>query len=542
MLDIPVSRAHNVDKAHTPLCGSGCNHTLNSASDTNRPIADFFSKLFDTGDFPARWHCGNWTDFHGWLYILSDVAIWLAYFTIPVLLLRIMIKRKDVAFNGVIYLFLAFVLLCGLTHLIDAVIFWWPAYRLSALLRLATAIVSIIAAYALSRSFPALLGLRSVRELKREIGKRKRTEERLSDSEFLLSEAGRIARVGGWEYDLVTRKYSLSKTVYEILEIPADFDIYQYHPLSYYPDPFRGLLEKAALDAIKTGTKWDIETLAITTNNNSLWVRHIGEPVFNQQGEVVKIRGTLTDIDQYKKHELELSRLLKSTQEKSEQLKKFSYVLSHNIRNHTSNLAALADLAEVDNLDEDNKEVILKSKQVTGTLTKTLDDLAEVIEAQHTSVVEEVVNFESVAAKVLDGLSLAISQANAQISLSFAVPEVRFSTLYLDSVLKHLLSNAIRYRNPARVLNIELKSFLNDTGQTVLECRDNGLGINLNQNGAKLFNLYATFHPSLSARGVGLFLIKAQIESQGGEITVRSKLGEGTVFQALFGEKDVLNP
>jgi signal transduction histidine kinase len=524
--------------ASAPVCGPICNGKPLIHSAVNHPVVDFFSKLVDTDDFPARWHCGNWTDFHGWLYIISDLGIWAAYFALPVLLLRIMIKRKDVALNRMIFLFLAFVSLCGLTHLMDALIFWWPAYRLSALLRLATAIVSILAAYALSRAFPALLGLRSVRELKLEIAKRKKTEERLSESEFLLSEAGRIARVGGWEYELLTKKRNWSKTVYDILGKPYDYDIYQEHPLSYYPTPFRQLLDEATAEAIQHGTKWDIETLAVTTSGQKLWVRHMGEPVFNQQGQIIKLRGTLTDIDQYKKHELELSRALKASQEKTERLKKFSYVLSHNIRNHTSNLAGLIAMTEVDALDNDNRELILKSRQVTHALTTTLDDLAQVINAQDITAAKEVVSFTSAATRAIHAQSLQISQAQAQIKQTFDVLEVSFPSLYLDSIIKHLLYNALRYRNQAKSLQIELRSYINDNGCVVFECQDNGLGMDLDTYGHKLFNLYATFHPELSARGVGLFLIKTQIESLGGEITVSSQLGEGTLFQVTFKKED----
>jgi signal transduction histidine kinase len=524
--------------ASGPICGPKCYPKSMLHSAVSHPVTDFFSKLFNTDDFPARWNCGNWTDFHGWLYIIADLGIWAAYFAIPVLLIRILVKRKDVPFNRMIFLFLAFVTLCGLTHLMDALIFWWPAYRLSALLRLATAIVSILAAYALSRVFPALLGLRSVRELKLEIAKRKKTEERLSKSEFLLLEAGRIARVGGWEYDLLTKKRNWSKTIYDILDKPYDHDIYQEDPLSYYPAPFRQLLDEATAKAVQHGTKWDIETLAITPNNRKLWVRHMGEAVFNQQGQIIKLRGTLTDIDQYKKHELELSTALKASQEKTERLERFSYVLSHNIRNHTSNLTSLIDMAEVENLDDDNKELILKSRQVTRALTTTLDDLADVIKAQDDTIAKEVINFTSSASKAIDMQSLQVSQAKAKIKQTFNVQEVSFPSLYIDSIMKHLLSNAIRYRDPAKSLQIELRSYKNEQGDTVLECQDNGLGMDMDAYGHKLFNLYATFHPALSGRGVGLFLIKTQIESLKGEILVSSQLGEGTQFRITFKKEN----
>jgi PAS domain-containing protein len=383
-MGVGLSTSHNylqtngAELACGPLCGQQKAAAVIPTSATGQ-IADFFSKIFNTDDFPARWHCGQWSDFHGWLYILSDVSIWAAYFAIPILLFRIMMKRKDVPFNRMIFVFLAFVFLCGLTHLVDALIFWWPVYRLSAILRFATAIVSVFAAYALNRVFPMLLGLRSIRELKIEIQRRKKTEERLSASEFLLSEAGRIAGVGGWEKDLLTGKQIWSKTVYDILETPYDHDIGK-DSISYYPLPYRAILEQAIEDALKKGSKWDIEILIITLNHKTLWVRHIGEPVFSSRGEVVKLRGTLMDIDQYKKHELELSRSLEVTLEQKQQMENFAYVLSHHIRNHTSNLSGLSNLIDIELLDDNNKELILKSRQVTNALMTTLDDLAQGID------------------------------------------------------------------------------------------------------------------------------------------------------------------
>ena len=140
-------------------------------------VKDFFLKLFNTADWPPRWHCGTWTDFHGWLYIISDVSIWAAYFAIPFLLFRIVVKRKDIPFPRIFWLFIAFILLCGLTHLLDAIIFWWPAYRLSALLRLLTGVVSIITVYALYRILPLIHNLRTVAQLEAEIAERQKAEE-----------------------------------------------------------------------------------------------------------------------------------------------------------------------------------------------------------------------------------------------------------------------------------------------------------------------------------------------------------------------------
>jgi len=92
-------------------------------------VVDFFRRLTDTSDWPPRWLCGQWTDFHGWLYILSDLTIWLAYMAIPLILLWFIFVKNGVLLSGVFVLFGAFILLCGATHLIDALIFWVPGYR-----------------------------------------------------------------------------------------------------------------------------------------------------------------------------------------------------------------------------------------------------------------------------------------------------------------------------------------------------------------------------------------------------------------------------
>lgn len=139
-------------------------------------LNDFLNKLFETNDWPPRWFCGKWTDFHGWLFISSDIAIWLAYFIIPVIIILFIQNKPEVPFLPVFWLFGAFIILCGTTHLIDAVIFWWPCYRLSALVKFLTAIVSFFTVFALVRDLPKALSLQpktdnseTERELRRQI-------------------------------------------------------------------------------------------------------------------------------------------------------------------------------------------------------------------------------------------------------------------------------------------------------------------------------------------------------------------------------------
>ena len=105
-------------------------------------MIDFWRRLFDDAGFIPRWQCGEWTDAHGWLHIGSDLAIWAAYLAIPCVLAYFAARRPDFPFRKVMWLFGAFILACGTTHLMEAVIFWWPAYRLAGALKLLTAIIS----------------------------------------------------------------------------------------------------------------------------------------------------------------------------------------------------------------------------------------------------------------------------------------------------------------------------------------------------------------------------------------------------------------
>ena len=131
-----------------------------------------FALLFDTTDFPPRWHCGSWTDLHGWIHIVSDAAICLAYAFISILLLILLIRRERIPFPHILGLFVAFIACCALTHLNEAVIFWQPVYRWAGLMKLVTALVSVLTACAMVFVIPEVLRLRTPAELEQEVERR----------------------------------------------------------------------------------------------------------------------------------------------------------------------------------------------------------------------------------------------------------------------------------------------------------------------------------------------------------------------------------
>ena len=123
-------------------------------------MGDFWGRLFDPTGFVARKACGDWSPGLVWLHVGSDLGIWLAYCSIPIILLFFLRKKEDrPPFPGLLLLFAAFILLCGMTHFLDALMFEHPVYRINGLVRLATAAVSWATVLALVPAVPKILTL-----------------------------------------------------------------------------------------------------------------------------------------------------------------------------------------------------------------------------------------------------------------------------------------------------------------------------------------------------------------------------------------------
>lgn len=146
--------------------------------------------------FMPHGHCYLWQPALLWSHVSSDAIIALAYFSIPITILYFVSRRKGLSFGWVGYLFAAFIVLCGITHVIGIVTVWKPIYPLEAMIKVATAVVSIFTAAAIIPTVPRLLSLRTPEELEAinqrlqsEIENRRKVEEQLRDTIRKLEEA-----------------------------------------------------------------------------------------------------------------------------------------------------------------------------------------------------------------------------------------------------------------------------------------------------------------------------------------------------------------
>jgi PAS domain S-box-containing protein len=144
---------------------------------------------------------------------------------------------------------------------------------------------------------------------------RKRSEEALQYHKKLLEETGRIAKVGGWEFDPVSLKGTWTEEVARIHEIDPQMETNAEFGISFYQGESRTKIEKAVKEAIEFGKPYDLELEMITAKGNHKWVRTIGHPVI-ENGKVVKMRGSFQDITKRKKTEEELRKLKMELEER----------------------------------------------------------------------------------------------------------------------------------------------------------------------------------------------------------------------------------
>lgn len=216
------------------------------------------------------------------------------------------------------------------------------------------------------------------------------------------------------------------------------------------------------------------------------------------------------------------------------QLADFAQITSHNLRAPVSNLNAL--LGFYNDSDEEEKAILVKKFQmVTNHLTTTLNTLVEAIKVRSDHEKErEDIKFDDVLKSTTEILAGEIIETNAIIKTDFSkVPIINYNKIYLESIFLNLLSNTLRYRSKDRIPEIYIESAINNS-QVVLKISDNGLGINLDRHGHKIFGLNQVFHRHPDAKGIGLYMTKTQIEAMGGTIAVSSKVNEGTTFTIQF--------
>ncbi|GAA4058828.1 PAS domain-containing sensor histidine kinase [Flavobacterium chungnamense] len=299
---------------------------------------------------------------------------------------------------------------------------------------------------------------------------------------------------------------------------------------------------KKLAEVIKKKEEFTFEALNKRKNGEQYWVNLTMIPITNKDNQHSHWISIQRDISDEKEREKEREHLISELTQNNKDLKQFSYITSHNLRAPLSNLTGLLNLVEdIPIENQELKEIISGFSKSTHQLNETINDLVNVIIIKDSpSIQKEGIVIKDVFESVFNQLSFLIGVKKPIIKMDLNKAQIVYlNKSYIESILLNLMSNSLRYCDPNRQLKISIASKKVEN-ETIMTFKDNGIGIDLERNKDKVFGLYQRFHDYPDSKGLGLYLVKSQVESMGGTISIDSKVGVGTTFTIIFkNNKDV---
>ncbi|WP_140486790.1 PAS domain-containing sensor histidine kinase [Flavobacterium sp. GSA192] len=296
---------------------------------------------------------------------------------------------------------------------------------------------------------------------------------------------------------------------------------------------------KKIIQIIQNKEEGLLEIRCYKKDKTEFWLRFTMIPIYNSENELSHWVSIQRDVTEEKNQEKEKEQLIKELTQNNKDLKQFSYITSHNLRAPMSNLTGLLNLIEdIEIEDPELNEIVNGFSKSTHLLNETIEDLTKVmIIKDNTSIEKENISLKEVFENVFSQLSNQIEIIKPYLKLDIEnVSVLNSNKAYMESILLNLLTNSLKYRATDRTLKITI--IAQQSGNTVeLIFKDNGIGIDLNRNKDKIFGLYQRFHDYPDSKGLGLYLVKSQVEAMKGTINIESQVNKGTTFTLTFKSK-----
>ncbi|WP_295982765.1 sensor histidine kinase [uncultured Algibacter sp.] len=266
-----------------------------------------------------------------------------------------------------------------------------------------------------------------------------------------------------------------------------------------------------------------------------IWVLISVSLMNNPDGSPSQMIWQFSDVTSRKLNQDKLRLMLSVVREQNERLTAFADIITHNLRSHSGNLSTIEGFLEDEFswLKENESFVLLRN--AIENLEETVSHLTEVAKIKQVDSQQlETLNLHDYVEKAIYTVTAYAKNTKTTI-VNNVDHELKIKGIpaYLDSIILNFLTNAIKYRSEEREPKIKLTSLI-ENDSVIFKISDNGIGIDMEKYGKKLFQLYKTFHNNKDAIGLGLFITRNHIESLGGKVEVTSKIGQGTEFSIFL--------
>lgn len=382
---------------------------------------------------------------------------------------------------------------------------------------------------------------RKTRQLETEMQEKLKAQTELEKSREMLALAAGAVAIGCWDWNPGTGQLNVDDHWLQLFGYRRD----EVQPSAVWfagqvhPDDLHELNEKSVVLLQEPDYSLSSIHRMRTAAGEWKWVLSNSKGVEkNNDGRFTRIVGITVDMSQVKQKEKELLVLTRELMHTNRELQQFAYVTSHNLRAPVVNIISLLRFINVEQLRPDERDLLSKISTCAYSLHDTLDELNMLLTNAFPAAdtANDTVRFSERLALLQNNISEFIRTSGATIEADFSrLPSMPYPQKIFDSILLNLISNAIKYRHPSRQPQIRIRTD-EDKTYYILEISDNGLGIDLSRESGRIFRLYQRFHEGIEGKGIGLYLVRSQVEALDGRITVNSSPGTGTVFTVYFNK------
>lgn len=219
---------------------------------------------------------------------------------------------------------------------------------------------------------------------------------------------------------------------------------------------------------------------------------------------------------------------------KNKRLITYNKIVSHDLRTPITSIILISDVISEIRDGRERKRLFSSLKNSAVSLNQMLNVLVDISKINEELFDSEPLSFRETFDKEYNSVEIIAGQLDTKFITDFTeCPSINYPKIYLESIFLNLISNSLKYYSPERSPVISIKSYKRK-GRIILEYFDNGIGLDIKKFGKKLFGLNQTFHQNTDRKGMGLFMIKSQIDSKGGNIRAESKEDEGIKFIIEF--------